>query len=71
MTIGELDRSGPRPQLRFTRALPHSPEKVWRAITEPKHRKNWFPDTVEGEFVAVGPGTRDADGSCASRRDAV
>ena len=52
MTIGELDRSGPRPQLRFTRALPHAPEKVWRAITEPEHRKNWFPDTVEGEFVA-------------------
>ena len=52
MTIGELDRSGPRPQLRFTRALPHAPEKVWRAITEPEHRKAWFPDTVEGEFVA-------------------
>ena len=55
MTIGALDRSGPRPQLRFTRALPHSPEKVWRAITEPEHRKNWFPDTVEGEFVAGAP----------------
>jgi uncharacterized protein YndB with AHSA1/START domain len=48
---GELQQAGDRWQLRFTRRLPHAPEKVWRALTEPQHRKAWFPDTVEGEFA--------------------
>jgi uncharacterized protein YndB with AHSA1/START domain len=38
-----------RSQLRFTRALPHPQEKVWRAITEPEHLARWFPTTIEGE----------------------
>jgi uncharacterized protein YndB with AHSA1/START domain len=36
-------------QLQFMRTLPHSPEKVWRAITEPEHLEHWFPTTIEGE----------------------
>jgi uncharacterized protein YndB with AHSA1/START domain len=39
-------------QLRFTRVLPHSRTKVWRAITEPEHLADWFPTTIEGERVA-------------------
>ena len=54
MTLGRLDRDGSRPQLHFTRNLPHAPEKVWRALTQPQHLKAWFPDTVEGEFVPGG-----------------
>ncbi len=42
-------------QLRFTRALPHPPEKVWRAITEPEHLAHWFPTTIEGDRVAGAP----------------
>jgi uncharacterized protein YndB with AHSA1/START domain len=38
-------------QIRFTRSLPHPPEKVWRAITETEHLKAWFPDTVVGAFA--------------------
>jgi uncharacterized protein YndB with AHSA1/START domain len=48
---GELQQAGDRWQLVFTRRLPHAREKVWRAITEPEHRKVWFPDTIEGEFA--------------------
>jgi uncharacterized protein YndB with AHSA1/START domain len=38
-------------QLRFTRALRDSPEKVWGAITEPEHLAHWFPTTIEGDRV--------------------
>lgn len=36
--------------VRFTRELHHPPEKVWRAITEPRELAQWFPSTVEGEW---------------------
>jgi uncharacterized protein YndB with AHSA1/START domain len=39
-------------QLRFTRTLPNSQSKVWRAITEPQHLAQWFPTTIEGERAA-------------------
>jgi uncharacterized protein YndB with AHSA1/START domain len=42
-------------QLRFERSLPHPPEKVWRAITEPEHLAHWFPTTIEGERAAGAP----------------
>lgn len=42
-------------QLRFTRVLAHSPEKVWRAVTEPEHLASWFPTTIEGERAAGAP----------------
>lgn len=39
-------------QLRFSRTLPHPPERVWRAVTEPDHLAHWFPTTIEGERTA-------------------
>jgi uncharacterized protein YndB with AHSA1/START domain len=42
-------------QLRYTRALAHPVEKVWRALTEPEHLAQWFPTTIEGERT---PGAR-------------
>jgi uncharacterized protein YndB with AHSA1/START domain len=42
-------------QLRFERTLPHPPEKVWRALTEPEHLAHWFPTTIEGERAAGAP----------------
>jgi uncharacterized protein YndB with AHSA1/START domain len=50
--LGELDRSGPAWRLRFVRRLPHSPERVWRALTEPGELEAWFPTTIEGERTA-------------------
>lgn len=49
---GQLDRIDDRWQLRFTRILPHPPEKVWRAITEPEHLAAWFPAEMHGERAA-------------------
>lgn len=54
MTLARLDRTNSRPQLVFTRTLDHSPDKVWRALTEKDHLKAWFPDTVEGTFEPGG-----------------
>lgn len=52
----EYGRLEPGPEgrwtLRFTRQLPHSPGKVWRALTEPEHLAKWFPSDIEGERAA-------------------
>lgn len=42
-----------RPALRFERRYRHSPERVWRAVTEPAEMARWFPSHVVGER-AVG-----------------
>jgi uncharacterized protein YndB with AHSA1/START domain len=52
---GELRREGSRAALSFTRRLPHSPRKVWRALTEPEQLEAWFPTTIEGD---LSPGAR-------------
>jgi uncharacterized protein YndB with AHSA1/START domain len=51
MTVadGQLTQHGDHWQLRFVRTLPHAPEKVWRALTEPEHQAVWFPDDMQGE----------------------
>src|SRR5437899_3064182 len=49
-TVQQLDDG--RWQLCFTRTLPHPPDRVWRAVTEPEHLAHWFPTTIEGERAA-------------------
>jgi uncharacterized protein YndB with AHSA1/START domain len=39
----------------FTRRLPHPPDKVWRAVTEPEHMAVWFPDEMVGDRQAGAP----------------
>jgi uncharacterized protein YndB with AHSA1/START domain len=46
---GQLEEKDGRWQLRFTRRLPHPPEKVWRSLTEPEHLAAWFPTNIEGK----------------------
>jgi uncharacterized protein YndB with AHSA1/START domain len=41
-----------RVAIRFVRLLPHSPEKVWRAITDPELLAEWFPAVVELDRAA-------------------
>ena len=60
---GTLEEIDGRWRLRFTRALAHPPEKVWRAITEPEHLQAWFPHTISGEWIVGSPLTfRDPQG---------
>ncbi|MEE2033958.1 SRPBCC family protein [Rhodococcus chondri] len=55
MNIGSISRTyDGRVALRFERAFPHSPEQVWRVITDPEYLQVWFPATVDLELT---PGT--------------
>jgi uncharacterized protein YndB with AHSA1/START domain len=53
---GTLERIDGRHVLRFERRLPHPPERVWRALTEPERLAAWFPQDVafEGERAVGG-----------------
>jgi uncharacterized protein YndB with AHSA1/START domain len=50
--FGQLRTRDGRLVIEFTRRLAHSPEKVWRALTEPDHLDAWFPTTIDGERAA-------------------
>ncbi len=52
MPDGQLEEIDGRWRVRFSRVLPHPPEKVWRALTEADHLAAWFPTTIEGEQVS-------------------
>ncbi len=45
-----LTKTGPRYTLGLERRLAHSPEKVWRVLTERDFLNQWFPCDVEGEW---------------------
>jgi uncharacterized protein YndB with AHSA1/START domain len=47
--LGEVLHDGDTIGLRFERRLGHSPERVWRAITEADQLKHWFPTDIVGE----------------------
>ena len=49
---GELSTVDGRNVLRFERRLAHPIAKVWRAITEPGHTKQWFPAAMHTELKA-------------------
>jgi uncharacterized protein YndB with AHSA1/START domain len=38
----------------LTRALRHSPEKVWQALTDPAHLREWAPFDANGNLGTVG-----------------
>ena len=52
MREGRLEQVGDRWQVHFIRRLPHPPEKVWRALTEPELIARWL---MPNDFkLAVG-----------------
>jgi uncharacterized protein YndB with AHSA1/START domain len=48
-----VDADG-RPAVRFQRTIPHSQQRLWRAITDPDELAHWFPSRVELEPRAGG-----------------
>lgn len=38
----------------LTRELRHSPEKIWQALTDPVHVREWAPFEVDGNLDTVG-----------------
>lgn len=45
---GTLHHDGQLHTLRFERPLDHTPEKVWRALTENSELAHWFPAEIHG-----------------------
>ena len=51
-------REGDSWTLVLVRELPHSPEKVWKAITDPVHLREWAPFDSDGNLAAEGSTVR-------------
>src|SRR6185503_8103815 len=50
----QVRKDGEKWTLVLVRELRHSPEKVWRAITDPVHLREWAPFVVDGNLDTVG-----------------
>jgi Activator of Hsp90 ATPase homolog 1-like protein len=47
-------KDGEKWTLILVRELGHSPEKVWQALTDPAHLREWAPFDADGNMGAVG-----------------
>lgn len=52
---GTLESADNGYRLRFERRFDHSPERVWRAITEPEELAHWFPPGEELQVTESEP----------------
>src|SRR5678816_779294 len=50
----DVRKEGEKWTLVLVRDLGHAPEKVWRAITEPEHLREWAPFDSDRTLGAVG-----------------
>jgi uncharacterized protein YndB with AHSA1/START domain len=53
-TGAQVRNDGEKWTLILIRELRHSPEKVWRALTDPAHLREWAPFEVDGSLDTVG-----------------
>src|SRR5499433_2742435 len=50
----EVQKDGEKWTLILVRELRHSPEKVWQALTDPAHLREWAPFEADGSLGTVG-----------------
>jgi uncharacterized protein YndB with AHSA1/START domain len=50
----QIRKEGEKWTLILVRELRHSPEKVWQALTDPAHLREWAPFEVDGSLSTVG-----------------
>jgi uncharacterized protein YndB with AHSA1/START domain len=50
----DVRKDGEKWTLILARELRHSPEKVWQALTDPAHLREWAPFEADGNLGAVG-----------------
>src|SRR5437899_31600 len=50
----QVRKDGEKWTLILVRELRHSPEKVWQALTDPAHLREWAPFEADGNLGAVG-----------------
>src|SRR5580704_2742753 len=49
-----FEKDGETWTLVVVRELRHSPEKVWQALTEPEHLREWAPFDADGSLGTIG-----------------
>ena len=52
--LARVQKDGEKWTLVLVRELRHAPEKVWQALTDPAHLREWAPFDAEGSLGAVG-----------------
>jgi len=50
----QIQKDGEKWTLVLVRELRHPPEKVWQALTDPAHLREWAPFDADGSLGAVG-----------------
>jgi uncharacterized protein YndB with AHSA1/START domain len=50
----QVRKDGEKWTLVLVRELRHSPEKVWQALTDPEHLRDWAPFDADGNLGTVG-----------------
>jgi len=50
----QVRKNGEKWTLILVRELRHSPEKVWQALTDPAHLREWAPFQVDGSLGTMG-----------------
>src|ERR1700752_2323760 len=50
----EVRKDGEKWTLILVREVRHSPEKVWQALTDPAHLREWAPFEADGSLGSVG-----------------
>jgi uncharacterized protein YndB with AHSA1/START domain len=50
----QVQKDGEKWMLILVRELRHSPEKVWQALTDPAHLREWAPFEADGSLGTVG-----------------
>src|SRR3954449_7145501 len=65
--MAHVQKHGDKWTLILVRELRHPPEKVWQAITDPAHLREWAPFAADGRLGAGGTG----NGACGGARFAA
>jgi hypothetical protein len=52
--LAQVQKEGEKWTLILVRELRHSPDKVWQALTDPAHLREWAPFVTDGSLGAVG-----------------
>ena len=52
--LARVQKDGEKWTLVLVRDLHHSPEKVWQALTDPAHLREWAPFDVDGNMGTTG-----------------
>ena len=53
-TVAQIQKDGEEWTLLLVKELRHSPEKVWQALTDPAHLREWAPFEADGSLSTVG-----------------